>query len=249
MISISAMIRKEKENGYSEANAQAKVCQDLILKAIAVSKFKRSVTIKGGVVMRSKTKSVRRATQDIDVDFIKYSLSNESVDRFIEDINCLEGISIARIGKIKELKQQDYRGKRIYVRITDSYGFSIENKVDIGVHNRLDIDQEEYCFDIAYDDEGASLLINTCEQMIAEKLRSLLRLGSLSTIYKDIFDIYYLFQHADKERLSQCFSIYIFGDPKMRENNMEDIRRRIDMVFKDKMYLRNLKSHDANWLG
>ena len=31
MINIDTMIRKEIENGYGDANAQAKVCQDLIL--------------------------------------------------------------------------------------------------------------------------------------------------------------------------------------------------------------------------
>jgi hypothetical protein len=35
MIDIDAMIRKEIENGYGDVNAQAKVCQDLILKAMA----------------------------------------------------------------------------------------------------------------------------------------------------------------------------------------------------------------------
>ncbi len=146
MINIDTMIRKEIENGYGDANAQAKVCQDLILKAIATSNLSRNVTIKGGVVMRSKTKNVRRATQDIDLDFIRYSLSDEAVDLFVKRINCLEGLTITRVGRIKELKQQDYHGKRIYIRITDSTGFSIENKLDLGVHNRLDIDQEEYCF-------------------------------------------------------------------------------------------------------
>lgn len=53
MINIDTMIRKEIENGYGDANAQAKVCQDLILKAIATSNLSRNVTIKGGVVMRS----------------------------------------------------------------------------------------------------------------------------------------------------------------------------------------------------
>lgn len=86
MININTMIRKEIENGYGDANAQAKVCQDLILKAIATSNLSRNVTIKGGVVMRSKTKNVRRATQDIDLDFIRYSLSDEAVDLFVKRI-------------------------------------------------------------------------------------------------------------------------------------------------------------------
>ena len=69
MIDIDAMIQKEIENGYGDANAQSKVCQDLILKAISVSTLNRNVTIKGGVVMRSKTGNVRRATQDIDIAY------------------------------------------------------------------------------------------------------------------------------------------------------------------------------------
>ena len=128
MIDIDTMIRKEIENGYGDANAKAKVCQDLILKAIATSDLNRNVTIKGGVVMRSKTKSVRRATQDLDLDFIRYSISDEALDTFVKKLNCLEGIAITRIGSIKELKQQDYRGKRIFVRITDSKGFTIVSK-------------------------------------------------------------------------------------------------------------------------
>lgn len=46
---------------------------------------------------------------------------------------------------------------------------------------RKQIEKEEYCFDIAYDDEGASLLINSNEQMLSEKLRSLLNFGTFST--------------------------------------------------------------------
>lgn len=142
MIDIDAMIQKEIENGYGDTNAQAKVCQDLILKAIATSSLNRNVTIKGGVVMRSKTGNIRRATQDIDMDFIKYSLSDESIDAFVDKLNCLEGIRFERVGEITELRQQDYHGKRIFIQVTDSKGYTIENKIDLGVHKKLDIEQE-----------------------------------------------------------------------------------------------------------
>lgn len=54
---------------------------------------------------------------------------------------------------------------------------------------REQIEQEEYCFDIAYDDEGASLLINSNEQMLSEKLWSLLKFGTFSTRFKDIYEL------------------------------------------------------------
>lgn len=113
MINLNQMIEKEIENGYGDTNAQAKVCQDIILKAIAMSSLSRNVTIKGGVVMRSKTGNIRRATQDLDIDFIKYSLSDKSIDKFVSKLNCIDGINISRYGEIEELKQQDYHGKRI----------------------------------------------------------------------------------------------------------------------------------------
>ena len=248
MIDINAMIQKEIENGFGDANAQAKVCQDLILKAIASSSLNRNVTIKGGVVMRSKTGNVRRATQDVDLDFIKYSLSDESIKAFAQKLDCLEGLKIIRTGKITELKHQDYHGKRIFIKITDSNGFSIESKLDLGVHKKLDIKQEEYCFDIAYDDEGASLLVNSYEQMIAEKLRSLLKFGTLSSRYKDIFDIYYISKMVDKDMMKKCFSAFIFDDLGMRENDMNGVLRRVNIVFRDKAYLENLKKKENNWL-
>lgn len=41
------------------------------------------MTIKGSVVMRSITGNVRRATEDLDLDFIRYSLEDESIRYFI----------------------------------------------------------------------------------------------------------------------------------------------------------------------
>ena len=192
MMNLEELIDKEIENGYGDVNARAKVCQDIVLKAISSGSLNRNVTIKGGVVMRSKTRNIRRATQDLDIDFVRYSLADDSIDYFIQKLNCLDGITISRKGDVEELKQQDYHGKRVYLSIKDNFNHTITSKLDLGVHNHLTIDQEEYCFDIAFDDEGASLLINSNEQMFTEKLRSLLRFGPVSTRYKDIFDMYFL---------------------------------------------------------
>ncbi len=82
-----------------------------------------------------------------------------------------------------------------------------------------------YCFDVCMDDdEGASLLINSCEQIFVEKLRSLLRFGPLSTRYKDIFDFGYLKDHVNIEKLSEYIKFYIIDEPSMREKDMDSVR-------------------------
>jgi predicted nucleotidyltransferase component of viral defense system len=249
MINNLELISKEKENGYSEANAESKVCQDIILKALSKSILNENVTIKGGVVMRSKTKNIRRATQDLDIDFIKYSLSNDSIEVFVDQLNCIENITIRRIGEIEELSQQDYHGKRIFIKVTDNYGNMLNSKIDLGVHKHFEITQELYCFDVSISEEGASLLINSNEQMLVEKLRSLLKFGPQSTRYKDIFDVCYLSKFVDLNKLIVCLNTYVFGDKDMKENNVEDVLRRLNFTFKNKMYLRRLKTSDKNWIN
>lgn len=247
-MNLNKMIEAEIANGYGDANAQSKVCQDIVLKAISNSALSRNMTIKGGVVMRSKTGSIRRATQDLDIDFIRYSLADEAIDMFISRLNCIEGITIQRTGVIEELKQQDYHGKRVHIEIKDSYGNAIVSKLDLGVHTYLNIEQEEYCFDVAFDDMGASVLINSNEQMFTEKLKSLLRFGPISTRYKDIYDMYYLGQRVDKNKLTECIDSFIFKDTNMRENSMEDIVKRLELSFANKTYIRRIETSKARWM-
>ena len=199
--------------------------------------------------MRSITGDSRRATQDMDIDFIRYSLDDSSIEWFIEKLNSLPDIKIEQIGSPEGLKQQDYHGKRVYIKITDETGDSIESKIDIGVHKHVSIEQEEYCFDIAQDEDGASLLINTIEQMFTEKLRSLLKFANNSTRYKDIFDMCYLTEYLDYVKLEKCFEEFIFSDSGLRENNIEDIIRRVNYAFSNEQYLSRLSRSRQNWLN
>ena len=250
MANLEELASAVKNDGYSEINAEAKVCQDIVLKAISQSRLNRNITIKGGVVMRSITGDIRRATQDMDLDFIRYSLSDESIRAFINELNCLEGISIEITGEIEELSQQEYNGKRVIVVIKDDTGHSFTSKIDLGVHKQVHIEQDDYCFDVCLDDVGASLLINSKEQIFTEKIRSILRFGPLSTRYKDVFDICYLSDYVDKTRLRKCMDTYIFNDPGIRENDMESVIKRISRTFSDKLYKKNImRSKRANWLN
>lgn len=51
---LNELIKLEISNGYGDANAQAKVCQDIILKAIATSSLSRNITIKGALLCGAK---------------------------------------------------------------------------------------------------------------------------------------------------------------------------------------------------
>lgn len=201
--------------------------------------------------MHSISKDLRRATRDMDLDFIKYSLEDNSIIRFIEELsNVDDGIKIKIDGEIKELHHQDYDGKRVNIELFDKYGNKLKTKLDIGVHKLLDIKQDEYCFDLSIINKNANLLINSKEQIFVEKIKSLLKLGFRSTRYKDLFDFYYLINKTelDKEKLMNCFNILIFQDETMRENNIEDVVNRLQMIFNSNVYRNHLSNPKNNWL-
>ena len=242
-------IEKIKASGYSEQNAQSKLGQDIVLKAIADSGMAQNATIKGGVVMRSISGNARRATQDLDLDFIRYSISDDSIRRFVEKLDCIDGLSIKLNGKIIELNHQDYNGKRIFISVTDTEGTTISLKMDLGVHNDLSIEQDGYAFDVGFQEDAVSLLINSPAQMITEKLKSMVRFGVRNTRYKDVYDICYLSERVNMQQLKDCIQKYIFDDPTLRNvSEMKAVINRIELMFTNTDYLRELHKSDKNWL-
>lgn len=121
-MNIEEMINEYVTKGYEYADASSKVCQDILLLKISSSSFSKHITIKGGVVMHSISKDIRRATRDLDLDFIKYSLEDGSIRNFIDKLNnSKDNIQITIVGTIKKLHHQDYDGKRVNIQLSDSY--------------------------------------------------------------------------------------------------------------------------------
>ena len=243
---------KYLENGFSLANASAKICQDIILNKISKSKMNKNVTIKGGVVMYGLTNNKRRATRDLDLDFIKYSLADEAIKSFIDILNSVnDGINLYIDGNIQELHHQDYNGKRVNIILKDKNNFKISTKLDIGVHKNFNIKQDEYCFNLEAINESAILIINSKEQIICEKLKSLLRFGIRTTRYKDIFDIYYLINSTtiNKNDLLNIINTIIINDITMRENDLKDIIKNLTTTLNNNIFIQSLSDAKNNWLN
>ena len=81
-------------------------------------------------------------------------------------------------------------------------------KVDVGVHAKVEVTQRELLFDVVTDEKHVKLLSNSKEQIFVEKLKSLLRLGTLSSRYKDVYDMYYLIGKMSRRRLGRYFQLW-----------------------------------------
>ena len=251
MVDITKCIEYYLNNNYDDIYARSKVAQDILLSIIAESKYNRNVTLKGGIVLFNITKDKRRATEDIDIDLIRYSLEDSSIIKMFCTLSeNKSGIIFNVIGKPQELRQQDYQGKRVFLTIKDSFENIIQIKLDIGVQSNLAIEQEDFIFEFEVLNKKLNLLINTREQIFVEKLTSLLKHGIATTRFKDIFDFYYFIEDTklDKDRIVEFINIYIFQNSKIKIANMEELYLELKEIFENKGFIRRISNTKYNWI-
>lgn len=119
-------------------------------------------------------------------------MTDASIRSFVSALSSLDdGVAVRIAGEIEELSQQDYKGRRVNLKISDGRS-TFDTKLDLGVHTSAVMEQDELWFDVAYRQEGVCLLANSKEQVFVEKLKSLLRHGIRSTRYRDLYDMYYI---------------------------------------------------------
>ena len=251
MLSLREQVDVLRKLGYGADTAQAKVVHDVVLLAMHRSGFKSNSTIKGGVVMSSLTGDVRRATMDMDIDFIRYSLGKPAVVRFVRKLaRAIPEVKLKMVGEPIELKQEDYRGKRIYLAVKDaSVSRRIRTKVDIGVHTRETLEQVDFSFEMADGSEPAELQANSAEQIFAEKLLSLLRHGVSSNRPKDIFDMYYLRERVGVRKLKKYVAELVYSSSRCRVKDHAALMRSVRLIFGMRTFELKLRKTRVNWLG
>ena len=98
--------------------------------------------------------TTRRATASPLLDFVRYPMTDASIRSFVSALSNLDdGITIRIAGEIEELSQQDYKGRRVNLKISDGRS-TFDTKLDLGVHASAAMEQDELWFDVAHRQEG-----------------------------------------------------------------------------------------------
>jgi len=251
MVTLQEQVEQLVGLGYKRLAAQAKVAHDVVLLAMHRSGFKSKSAVKGGVVMSSITRDIRRATMDMDIDFVHHSISKRSIESFVRGLDrVLPEFSIAIAGAITELKHEDYRGNRIFVTVSDgTIPRPLRTKIDIGVHTHEEMVQIEYSFDVLASKERVELQVNSNEQIFVEKLLSLLRHGIVSRRPKDVFDMYYLTTRMDKKVVRKYMASLVYSSSRCVERTKDDVLASLGRTFSSSRYMSKLRTARVNWLG
>lgn len=246
---IKELTNKYVSKGLNLNNARNLAAEEILLTRIASSSLSDSITLKGGIVMYRISKNDRRVTQDIDFDFIRYSIDKKSIELFVDKLNENDDFLFEINGNIEALHQEDYRGVRVNLIIKDQTNAQLRIKLDIGVHTYTAIEQEKVLFSFERTDKEIMLKVNPCEQIFAEKVLSLARLGVLSTRYKDIYDIYYIISNnmLNVETVRKTLNLY-FDNAKRKPKNIYELQDSISYVLSDANYSREASKPAFKWI-
>ena len=247
-MNLSEIVYRYMLQGFARPIAQNLAAEDVILTKIARSDMAEHVTLKGGIVMYNLTKNLRRATRDIDFDFIRYSIDEASVRLFFEKLNQHnDGFRVQIEAPIQKLHQQDYEGVRVNARISDDSRTSLKLKLDIGVHKHLKIRQNKLLFKME-SGETMSLRVNSPEQVFAEKCISLGRLGPASTRYKDVYDLYYLISAGLDDGEVQSILQTFINDSSRPPRDLARLKSTISKALSDENFASEAQNAKNQWL-
>ena len=248
---IKDILKKYSNLNYNILNAENLAAEEIVLLKIASSPLADVITLKGGIVMFNLTNNSRRVTQDIDFDLIRYSISNDSIKKFVNKLNTTkDGIKASIIGDIKQLHQEDYQGVRVHLQLEDKEGYKLRIKLDIGVHTYSAIEQNKILFSFNNDGESVEIKVNPTEQIFAEKLLSLARLGVLTTRYKDLYDLYYLVNNCLIDIYKVRYILNLFFQSTHRgPKNIDDLVNAIESTLENKTFSNEASKPSAKWIA
>lgn len=248
-MTIKQYIEEYISDGFTDAQARSLTAQQIILLKIAGSTYADKVLLKGGVVMHNITKEQRRSTIDLDFDFVRFDIRNiQNIKRFINTIDkSVPQYHVRLCGKIEDLHHQDYKGKRVKIIISDETE-SLKFKMDIGVHTLFAINQEKMCFSFGGGNE-LFLFVNPPEQMFAEKLFSLAKIGTISERFKDIDDMYYLIKNKvlNINIVRKCLELITIPNPYGMECAF-DVTQRAEESLDSNFFAQNYLNSGGTWL-
>ena len=246
---INELIAKYLSLGYERKESLDLAAEEILLTKIAKSPLVENVTLKGGIVMYNLSKNRRRITRDIDFDFIRYSIDQESIKTFIRLLNKGEdGVNVEIIGMPQPLKHENYKGVRLHLKLSDVQQSVLIFKFDIGVHTYATIEQSNLSF--SFDNQSnISLKVNPPEQVFVEKLLSLIRFGLESTRYKDVYDMFFLIKnnYLDKKRMLQIFDLF-FSNSKIGPYSIATLTNDLKDIFEDRNYRSEVTKPSNKWI-
>ncbi|MFR9145022.1 MAG: nucleotidyl transferase AbiEii/AbiGii toxin family protein [Mediterraneibacter sp.] len=263
MIHTSKQLKDKVRNISHGDNEIAQVMirnfiMERFLERVSLSKYKKNIILKGGMLVASLVGIETRATMDIDTTVKALPLNKEDTVKIINDIiniSVEDGINF-RIAKVTGIMTEfEYPGVRVALEATlDRLKQRI--KIDISTDDVIIPSAISYNYRLMFEERSIELMTYTTETLLAEKIQTILARGITTTRMRDFYDVYELVNgdkvNVERRLLLEAFSATcakrktVFNFLQM-ERTLQEIRgdkgleKLWELYRKDNFYVGDMK--------
>lgn len=177
------------------------------LERISESEYRDKFILKGGILVASIMGLDFRSTMDIDSTVKNFTLNEEEASKIIDKIintkiNDSVNFEITKASEI--MGEHDYPGLRYFIHGSFD-GIEQAIRLDLSISDIITPKAIVYEYKFMFEDRIIKLLTYNLETLLAEKLETIISLGSANTRMRDFYDIYIL-------TISQKYDLLILKD-------------------------------------
>ena len=166
------------------------------LARVAVSEWRDSLILKGGLNLYSRYRETARPTRDIDLAAVRIQATPEDVQRVLTAVLTLDlsdGVTFLpeTLTTHSILEDARYSGLRaLFVGTLSDSASKATLQIDLSFGNAITPAPAVIAFPNALGLPDTTLLGYPLESIIAEKLAALIELGAATTRLKDVYDLH-----------------------------------------------------------
>lgn len=193
---LKAVIRSLVEKfGITPQAVLQMYCLERLLERIAASERGGCFVVKGGFLIASIIGIENRSTMDIDVTARGFDVNHENVASIFKHV-CeieIEDQLIFSFDRVEDIREgDDYPGIRVF--LAAQYGkIRTPLTVDITTGDSIVPSEIEYLYKCVFDDKVIHVRAYPLENILAEKLETVVSRGVANTRPRDFYDIFTLY--------------------------------------------------------
>lgn len=199
MINTSRQLKDKIKNlsGGNSLKAQTlirKYVMERFLARVAQSKYQNNFILKGGMLISAIVGEDARSTMDIDTTVQSLPLTNEDIQRIINEIASIDlGDNLTfTLSKTETIRDDfDYPGVRVTLKVIFEKLKETVN-IDISTGDEITPSAVQFTYPMMFEQEKIRIWSYNLETLMAEKIQTVLARSVTNTRMRDFYDIYIL---------------------------------------------------------
>lgn len=199
---LKAIIKNKALNTGITPQATLQIyCLERLLDRIAQADKRDCFIIKGGFLISSMIGIENRSTMDIDTTIKGFDVTKENITEIFKQICSIKiedqlNFTFDRVEDIRET--DDYPGIRVFVQA--EYGkIKTILTVDVTTGDSIVPSENRYSYNCVFDEKVIPILAYPLENILAEKLETIISRGIANTRPRDFYDIHILYAFKKQE--------------------------------------------------